>query len=65
MYVAGILAAYALLGLFLLVPVLVVALAGNLLLLVLAILLVIVIVLFALAIIVKGLSRLLHHWKRC
>ncbi|PID21768.1 hypothetical protein CSV61_08700 [Sporosarcina sp. P3] len=59
----GILAGYALLGLFLIVPALLVALGGNLLLLAVAVILVIIIVLFALAIILKGLSGLFHHRK--
>ncbi|PIC68050.1 hypothetical protein CSV78_04460 [Sporosarcina sp. P16a] len=60
----GILAGYALLGLFLIVPGLLGALTGSLLLLALAVVLVIIIVLFALAIILKGLSRLFRYRKR-
>ncbi|ARD48877.1 hypothetical protein SporoP37_12390 [Sporosarcina sp. P37] len=60
----GILAAYAVLGLFLIVPVLLASLAGGLLLTVFVGILVIIIVLFALAIILKGLSRLFHFCKR-
>ncbi|PID13918.1 MULTISPECIES: hypothetical protein [unclassified Sporosarcina] len=59
----GILAGYALLGLFLIVPGLLATLAGSLLLFALAVILVITIVLFALAIIFKGLSRLFHIRK--
>ena len=57
----GILAGYALLGLFLIVPGLLNI--GNVLLLALAVIIVIIIVLFALAIILKGLSRLFHYHK--
>ncbi|PIC99930.1 hypothetical protein [Sporosarcina sp. P29] len=57
----GIIAGYALLGLFLIVPGILAGLSGNLLLIILAVIIVIIIVLFALAIILKGLSRLFHH----
>ncbi|ARK22299.1 hypothetical protein CSV69_07835 [Sporosarcina sp. P26b] len=60
----GILAAYAVLGLFLIVPTLLACLTGHLLLTVVVGILIIVIVLFALAIILKGLSRLLYSCKR-
>ena len=58
----GIIAGYALLGLFLIVPSLLMGI-GNLLLLAVAVIIVIIIVLFALAIILKGLSRLFHYRK--
>lgn len=60
----GILAAYAVLGLFLIVPVVLASLVGNLLLTVVVVILVIFIALFALAIILKGLSRLFYYFKR-
>ncbi|ARF14940.1 hypothetical protein [Sporosarcina ureae] len=59
----GIIAGYALLGLFLIVPAILMAFPGNALLLAVAVIIVIIIVLFALAIILKGLSRLFHHRK--
>lgn len=64
LFLFGILAAYALLGLFLIVPTLLTLLLGNLLLTVVVVILVIIIVLFALAIILKGLSRLFHYSRR-
>ena len=57
----GIIAGYALLGLFLIVPAILPV--GNALLLALVVIIVTIIVLFALAIILKGLSRLFHHRK--
>lgn len=64
LYFFGILAAYAMVGLFFIVPGLISSLAGNLLLIIVVVILVIFIVLFAIAIILKGLSRLFYHWKR-
>ncbi|WP_303964782.1 hypothetical protein [Sporosarcina ureae] len=58
----GIIAGYALLGLFLIVPSLLMGI-GNVLLLAVAVIIVIIIVLFALAIILKGLTRLFHCRK--
>ena len=60
----GMIASYALLGLFLIVPGLLTTLAGSLLLTVVVIILVIFVVLFALAVILKGLSRLFYHYRR-
>ncbi|WP_313238327.1 hypothetical protein [Sporosarcina ureae] len=59
----GLIAGYALLGLFLIVPAVLAVVGANLLLLAVAVIIVIIIVLFALAIILKGLSRLFHHRK--
>ncbi|WP_153731458.1 hypothetical protein [Sporosarcina obsidiansis] len=63
LFIFGILAAYAVIGLVLIVPGLLVALTGNLLLKGVVILVVIVVALFALAIILKGLTRLFHCLK--
>ncbi|PIC86125.1 hypothetical protein CSV72_09930 [Sporosarcina sp. P20a] len=57
----GLIAGYALLGLFLIIPAILPI--GNAVLLVLFVFIVTIIVLFALAIILKGLSRLFHHRK--
>lgn len=57
----GIIAGYALLGLFLIIPAILPI--GNALLLALFVIIVAIIVLFALAIILKGLSRLFHYRK--
>ncbi|WP_342536339.1 hypothetical protein [Sporosarcina sp. FSL K6-3508] len=63
LFLAGVLAAYAVLGLVLIVPGLLTAISGNLLLTIAVVIVVIVVVLFALAIILKGLSRLFFHLK--
>ncbi|PID05851.1 MULTISPECIES: hypothetical protein [unclassified Sporosarcina] len=64
LFFLGIFAAYALLGLFLIVPVIFAHLYGHLLLIIIVGILIILIVLFALAIILKGLSRLFYYFKR-
>ncbi|ARK25345.1 hypothetical protein SporoP37_12220 [Sporosarcina sp. P37] len=59
----GILAVYAWFGLFLIVHAMLFLVIGNLLLTVVVIVLVVVAVLFALAIILRGLSRLFRLWR--
>ncbi|PIC64665.1 hypothetical protein CSV79_05865 [Sporosarcina sp. P13] len=61
LFFLGILATYAVLGLFYIVPALLMTFATNTLLTVVIVILVIIIVLFALAIILKGLSRLFNY----